>query len=133
MLYHLRKIVRRSHIAKWSFLATHTERLFVRVNDKNEWKFSIILFQNEKIRGFITVIHIMALKFNIVITSFKTCRRQISILNTKYYESSFEKLRVWKNDIMIIKLSENNFNSDLKNLKPFCGKRDAFDCILLWL
>ena len=38
-------------------------------------------------RSFITLIHIMASKLNIVITVFKTCRRKISILNTKYYES----------------------------------------------
>ena len=52
----------------------------------------------------------MASKFNIVITVFKTCRRQISILNTKYYESPFEYLRVRKNVIMITKLSKNNSN-----------------------
>ena len=34
----------------------------------------------------------------------------ISILNTKYYESLFKNLRVRKNDIMITKLSDNNFN-----------------------
>ena len=43
----------------------------------------------------------MASKFNMVLTVFKTCRRKISILNTKYYESPFEKLRVRKNDIVI--------------------------------
>ena len=58
----------------------------------------------------ITLIYIMASKFNIVIIVFKTCRRQISILNTNYYESPFEKLRGRKNDIMITKLSENNSN-----------------------
>ena len=42
-------------------------------------------------QGFITLIHIMASKFNIVIIVFKICRRQISILNIKYYESPFEK------------------------------------------
>ena len=46
----------------------------------------------------------------VVITVFTTYTRKISILNTKYYESPFEKLRVRKNDIMIIKLSENNSN-----------------------
>ena len=56
----------------------------------------------------------MALKFNIVITVFKACRRQISILNTKYYESSFEKLRVRKNDIMMTKLSKNNYSGKLR-------------------
>ena len=50
----------------------------------------------------------MASKFNIVITVYKTRRRQISILNTKYHESPFEKLRVRKNDIMINKMSELN-------------------------
>ena len=38
-----------------------------------------------------TLIHIMAYEFNVVITVFKTCRRKISILNAKYYESRFEK------------------------------------------
>ena len=52
----------------------------------------------------------MASKFNIVTAVFKTCRRQISILNTTYYEAPFEKLRVRKNDIMITKLSKNNSN-----------------------
>ena len=36
----------------------------------------------------------MASKFNIVITVFKTCRRKISILNTKYYASPFENFKV---------------------------------------
>ena len=48
----------------------------------------------------------MASKFNIVIKVFKTCRRQISILNTKYYESPFEKLRVRKTFIVITKVSK---------------------------
>ena len=41
---------------------------------------------------------IMALNFNIVVKLFETCtcRRQIIILNTNYYESPFEKLRVKK-------------------------------------
>ena len=38
------------------------------------------------------------------------CRRKISILNTKYYESSFEKLRVRKSDITITEVSKNNTN-----------------------
>ena len=38
-------------------------------------------------------------------------RRKISILNTKYYESPFEKLRRRKNDIMITKFSKNNSNN----------------------
>ena len=59
-----------------------------------------------KSRGFITLIHIMASKFNIVITVFKTFRRKISILNTKYYESPFENFRVRKNDIRITKISK---------------------------
>ena len=50
----------------------------------------------------------MALKFNIVITVFETCRKNISISNTKYYESPFEKLRVRKNDIRITKVSKTN-------------------------
>ena len=52
----------------------------------------------------------MALKFNIVITVFKTCKRKISILNTKYYESPFENFRVRKNNITITKVSKNNSN-----------------------
>ena len=52
----------------------------------------------------------MASKFNIVITVFKTCRKKISILNTKYYESPFENFRVRKNYIMITKVSKNNSN-----------------------
>ena len=52
----------------------------------------------------------MASKFNIVVTVFKTCRRKISILNTKYYESPFENFRVRKNDIMTTKVSKNNCN-----------------------
>ena len=52
----------------------------------------------------------MASKFNIAIMVFETYRRQISILNTKYYEFPFEKLRVRKNNIMITKLSNNNSN-----------------------
>ena len=51
----------------------------------------------------------MATKFNIVITIFKICRRKISILNSNYYESAFEKLRVPKNYIMITKLSKNEY------------------------
>ena len=47
-------------------------------------------------RGFITPIHIMASQFNIIITVFKIYRRKISILNTKYYGTLFEKLRVRK-------------------------------------
>ena len=34
----------------------------------------------------------------------------LSILNAKYYESAFEKLKVRKYDIMINKLSKNNSN-----------------------
>ena len=48
----------------------------------------------------------MVSKFNIVITVFKTCGRRISILNTKYYESPFEKLRLQKNGIIITNLSK---------------------------
>ena len=63
----------------------------------------------------------MASKFNVVITVFKTFRRQISILNTKYYESPFEKLKVRKNDIMIIKLSKYNSN---KSKASFFSQKD---------
>ena len=50
----------------------YTERLFVRVNDKDESKFSRISFQNGESRGFIILIHIMTSKFDIVITVFNT-------------------------------------------------------------
>ena len=54
----------------------------------------------------------MASKFNIVIKISKTCRRKISILNTKYLipNTKFENFRVRKNDIMITKISKNNSN-----------------------
>ena len=52
----------------------------------------------------------MVSQFNKVITVFKTYRRKISILNTKYYESPFEKLRVRKNDIINTKVYKNNSN-----------------------
>ena len=55
-----------------------------------------------------TIINIEASKFNIAITVFKTCKRKISILNIKYYESRFENLRVRKTAIMITKLYINN-------------------------
>ena len=72
----------------------------------------------------------MTSKFNIVITLFKTYRRQISILNTKYYKSPFEKLRVRKNDIMITKLSKhtsNKSNNKYYNLKCIIEK------FILWI
>ena len=47
-------------------------------------------------RGFIILIHIMTSKFNTVMTVFTTCRRIISILNTKYYESPFENFKYKK-------------------------------------
>ena len=62
----------------------YSERFYVRVNDKNKSKLSIISFLNGERRGFIILIHIMALNFNIVITVFKTCRRKVSILNIIY-------------------------------------------------
>ena len=52
----------------------------------------------------------MASKFNIVITVIKTCRKKISILNTKYFKSPFENFRGRKNDIMITKVSKSNSN-----------------------
>ena len=72
--------------------------------------FSIILFYNGESRDFIILIHIMVSKFNIVMTVFKTCRRKISILNTKYYESPFDNFWVRKNVIMITEVSKNNSN-----------------------
>ena len=57
-------------------------------------------------------IHIMASKFNVVITVFETCKRKIIIyINIKYYESPFENFRVRKNDIIINKVSKNNSNN----------------------
>ena len=56
---------------------------------------------------------------------FETCRRKISILNTKYYESPFEKFRVRKNDIMITKVSKNNSyksNNEYYNLESIFEK-----------
>ena len=66
----------------------------------------------------------MASKFNIVITVFKTCRRKISILNTKYYESPFENFRVRKNYIMITKLSKNDFNKSNNEYYDISSVRD---------
>ena len=111
-------------------VSVRTERLFVTVNDKIKWKFSIILFYNGESRGFITLIHIMASKFNIVITIFKTCRRKISILNTKYYESPFENFRVWKNDIIITNISKKNSNK-LNN--EYYNLESIFDKFILWI
>ena len=48
--------------------------------------------------------------YEIVITVFKTCRRKISILNTKYHKSPFENFIVRKSNIMITKGSKNNSN-----------------------
>ena len=71
----------------------------------------------------------MALKFNIVITVFKTCRRKISILNTKY-ESPFENFRVRKNDIMITKISKNNPN---KSNNEYYNLESIFEKFILWI
>ena len=109
------------------FLST---RVFVRVNDKIEWKFSIILFQNGESRGFATLIHLTATKFNIAITVFKTCRRKISILNTKYYESPFENVRVRKNDITITTVSKNNSN---KSNNEYYNLGSIFEKFMLWI
>ena len=55
-----------------SFITLHyTEKLFVRVNDKDESKFSIVSFQNGESRGFITLIHIITSKFDIVISHYE--------------------------------------------------------------
>ena len=67
----------------------------------------------------------MASKFNIVITVFKTGRRKISILNIKYYESPSENFKVRKNDVMITKVSKNNYNksnNEYYNLESILGK-----------
>ena len=70
----------------------------------------------------------MASKINIVITVFKTCRRKISIVNTKYYESPFEKLRVRKNHIMTTKLSKNNSN---KSINEYYNLESIFEKFIL--
>ena len=52
-------------------------------------------------------------------------KTKYSILNTKYYESPFEKLKVRKNDIMITKLSKNNsnkLNNEYYNLESIFKK-----------
>ena len=126
------------------YFIPYAKRLFVRVNDKNGLRFSIILFLNGKSRNFITLIYIMVSKFNIVITVFKTCRRQISISNTKYYEAPFQKLGAWEYDIIITKLPEtwwraakietfilgfsyNSFQNIVQVLQSFCGWLRRFD------
>ena len=70
----------------------------------------------------------MASKFNIVITVFKTCRRKISILNIKYYESPFENFRVRKNDIMITKVPKNNPN---KSNNKYYNLESTFEKFIL--
>ena len=70
----------------------------------------------------------MTLKFNIVITVLKTCRRKISILNLKYYESPFEKLRVPKNDIMITKFPKNSSN---KSSNEYYNLESIFEKFIL--
>ena len=53
------------------------------------------------------------------------CRRKISILNTKYDKSPFKNFRARKNDIMITKVSKNNFNklnNQYYNLESICEK-----------
>ena len=70
----------------------------------------------------------MTSKSNIVITVFKICRSQISILNTTYYESPFENVRIQKNDIMITKLSKNNSNK-LNN--EYCNLESIFEKFIL--
>ena len=72
----------------------------------------------------------MASKFNIVITVFKTCRRKISIFNTKYYESPFENFKVRKNDIIITKVSKNN-SKELNN--EYYNLESIFEKFILWI
>ena len=67
----------------------------------------------------------MASKLYIFITVLQTCRRKISILNTKYYESPFENFGVRKNDIMITEISKNNsnkLNNEYYNLESIFEK-----------
>ena len=68
------------------------------------------------------------MKFDIIITVLKTCRRQISILNTKLYESPIEKLIVRENDIMITKLSNNNSN---KSNNEYYNLESVFEKFIL--
>ena len=63
------------------------------IQDCCDQSYNNVLNTSEKYK----LIHIRSLKFFIVITVFKS-RRQISISNTKYWESPFEELRVRKND-----------------------------------
>ena len=69
MLFEIKKSILSNN---YLYFMIYTERLLVRVNDKDESKFSIILFQNGESRGFIILIHIMTWKFDIVITVFNT-------------------------------------------------------------
>ena len=108
----------------------YTKKLFVRVNDKIEWRYSIILFLNGESPGFITFIYFLASKSNIVVKVFKTCRRKISILNTKYYESPFENFRVRKIYIMITKLSKNHSE---KSNNEYYNLESIFEKFILWI
>ena len=83
-----------------------------------------------KPRFYYTYSYFMASKFNIVITVFKTCKRKIGILNTKYYQSPFENFRVQKNDIMITKVSKNNSN---KSNNEYYNLESIFKKSILWI
>ena len=56
------------------------------------------------------------------------CRKKISILNTKYYESPFENFRLRKNDIMITKVSKNNSN---KSNNEYYNLESIFEIFIL--
>ena len=73
-------------------------------------------------------IHIMATKFNLVITVFKKRRRKISILNTIYYEFSFQNFKVRKNDIRITKVPKNNHN---KSKNEYYNMENIFEKSIL--
>ena len=68
----------------------------------------------------------MASKINIVITVFKTCRRKISILNTKYYESPFENCRVRINKVS--KTFSLSFSHIVIRLIRFRMSSECFQC-----
>ena len=58
------------------------------------------------------------------------CRRKISILNTKYYESPFENFRIQKIDIVIAKVSKNNSN---KSNNEYYNLESIFEKFILWI
>ena len=54
----------------------------------------------------------------------------ISVLNTKYYETPFENFRVRKSDIMITKVSKNNSN---KSNNKYSNLESIFEEFMLYM